>query len=110
MWPFPVGVLFAAVGWLLTRPFKEKSLPAGDLWWLYAGMVNAVLMPIRLFGHYVAQLKATSVATAQNAEEMLMGHLTRLLSSESWLRHHASGLMMVLAVLLAALMMWEGQR
>jgi len=39
-----------------------------------------------------------------------MGHLTRLLSTESWLRHHVSGLMMLLAVLLAALMMWEGQR
>lgn len=27
MWPFPVGVLFAAVGWLLTRPLKGKSSP-----------------------------------------------------------------------------------
>jgi hypothetical protein len=46
----------------------------------------------------------------QRAEATLMGYLTRLLSGESWLRQHASGLMMVLAVLLAALLMWEGQR
>ncbi|MBS3670038.1 complex I subunit 5 family protein [Vreelandella boliviensis] len=110
MWPFPVGVLFAVAGWLLTRPLKGKSLPAGDLWWLYAGIVGAALVPIRLCGNYCAQLKAASVANAQKAEETLMDHLTRLLSSESWLRHHAGGLMMVLAVLLAALMMWEGQQ
>lgn len=110
MWPFPVGVLFAAVGWLLTRPLKGKSLPAGDLWWLYAGMVGAALVPIRRLGHYCAKLKAASVASAQKTEEILMGHLTHLLSTESWLRHHVSGLMMLLAVLLAALMMWEGQR
>ncbi len=29
---------------------------------------------------------------------------------DSWLRHHTIGLMMMLAVLLAALLMWEGQR
>ncbi|EHJ92649.1 complex I subunit 5 family protein [Vreelandella boliviensis] len=110
MWPFPVGVMFAMVGWLLTQPLKGKSLPAGDLWWLYAGIVGAVLVPLRWVGHCCIQIKATSVATAQKTEAMLMGHLTRLLSTESWLRHHTSGLMMILAVLLAALLMWEGQR
>lgn len=110
MWPFPVGVVFAAVGWLITRPLKGKSLPAGDLWWIYAVIVGAVLVPLRWVGGYCAQIKATSVVTAQKTEETLMGYLTRLLSTESWLRHHASGLMMVLAVLLAALLMWEGQR
>ncbi|CAO1666761.1 NADH:quinone oxidoreductase/Mrp antiporter transmembrane domain-containing protein [Halomonas sp. NYA30] len=110
MWPFPVGVLFAAVGWLLTRPLTGKTLPAGDLWGFYAFVVGAVLVPIRAFGHCCGRLKSVSVVTAQKAEETLMGHLTRLLSGESWLRHHTSGLMMMLAVLLAALLMWEGQR
>lgn len=110
IWPFPVGMLFAAVGWLLTRPLKGKSLPAGDLWWLYAGMVGTALVPIRLFGQYCAELKAASVLAGEKVEEGFMRRLTPLLSSEFWLRHHTSGLMMVLAVLLAALMMWEGQR
>lgn len=110
MWPFPVGVMVAVVGWLLTRPLKGKTLPAGDLWWLYAFVVGAVLVPVRAFAHGCGQLKSASVVTAQKAEETFMGYLTRLLSGESWLRHHTSGLMMMLAVLLAALLMWEGQR
>jgi len=109
MWPFPVGVIFALIGWLLTRPLKGKTLPAGDLWWLYAAAVGAVLVPIRWFGRCCGQMKAASVSSAQKTEDALMAHLTRLLSAESWLRHHASGLMMVIAVLLAALLMWEGQ-
>jgi formate hydrogenlyase subunit 3/multisubunit Na+/H+ antiporter MnhD subunit len=110
MWPFPVGVALAIVGWLLTRPLNVKPPPAGDLWWLYSGIVGVALVPIRVFTQYCTRLKATSVATMQRAEATLMGYLTRLLSGESWLRQHASGLMMVLAVLLAALLMWEGQR
>lgn len=109
IWPLPVGILFAALGWLLTRPLKGKTLPAGDLWWLYAGIVRVALVPIRLFANYCAALKTASVLAAQKTEERFMRRLTPLLASESWLRHHASGLMMGLAVLLAALMMWEGQ-
>ncbi|HSP31261.1 MAG TPA: hypothetical protein VLO13_04515, partial [Halomonas sp.] len=108
MWPFPVGVILAAVGWLLTRPLNVKAPPAGDIWWIYAGVVSAVLVPIRVFAGYCGRLKSASVVTSKRAEQTFMGHLTRLLSAESWLRHHASGLMMVLAVLLAALLMWEG--
>ncbi|BBI52571.1 hypothetical protein HORIV_49920 [Vreelandella olivaria] len=73
-------------------------------------MVGTALVPIRLFGHYCAKLKAASVLAGQKAEEGFMRRLTPLLSSEFWLRHHTSGLMMVFAVLLAALMMWEGQQ
>ena len=108
IWPFPVGVALATFGWLLLRPFDTKAPPAGDLWWLYAGLVGATLVPIRIFSQYCVKLKAASVASARKAEGDVMGHLTRLLSTEFWLRHHASGLMMVLAILLAALLMWEG--
>lgn len=108
IWPFPAGVALATFGWLLLRPFRFKTAPAGDLWWLYAGLVAVVLMPIRMFSQYCAKLKTASVATTQRGEERFMYHLTRLLTAESWVRHHAAGLMMVLALLLAALLMWEG--
>ncbi|MGO2579545.1 MAG: complex I subunit 5 family protein [Halomonas sp.] len=109
IWPFPAGVLLAVVGWLLTRSFKGKSPPAGDLWWLYAFIANAALVPIRLIGHACGKIKAASVAAAQSMEKRFMVYLSRGLAGESWLRHHSSGLMMVLAAVLAALLMWEGQ-
>ena len=98
--------LVAVIAALLTPLW----LPLPALWGFYAFVIGAVLVPIRAFGHCCGQLKSVSVVTAQKAEKTLMGHLTRLLSGESWLRHHTSGLMMMLAVLLAALLMWEGQR
>ena len=110
IWPFPVGVALATMGWLCMRRITINPLPAGDLWWLYAGMVNVVLLPLRAASHYCATLKASSVETSKRAEAAFMRYLTRLLAAEPWMRHHASGLMMVLAVLLAALLMWEGQR
>ncbi|MFB9866415.1 complex I subunit 5 family protein [Vreelandella sulfidaeris] len=110
MWPLPVGILVTMVGWLVTRPLNAEPPPAGDAWWLYAGIVGAALVPIKHAANRCGQLKTASVATAQHAEERIMGLLNRLLSGETWLRHHASGLMMVLAVLLAALLMWEGQQ
>ncbi|MGE6607570.1 proton-conducting transporter membrane subunit [Halomonas sp. NPDC076908] len=110
MWPFPVGLALATLGWLCMRNSRVKAPPAGDLWWLYAIGAATVLAPVRGFSHYCGKLKASSVVKTQQAEETLMGYLTRLLSAESWMRHHASGLMMVLAVVLAALLMWEGQR
>lgn len=108
MWPFPVGVAFIMAVWLLLRPFNIKTPPAGDLWWLYTGLVDVMLVPVRIFSQYCAKLKAASMATSQRGEEKIMYHLTRLLTAESWFRQHAGGLMMVLAILLAALLMWEG--
>ena len=110
VWPFPAGVAIALLGWLITRPLSGKTLPAGDAWWLYAGVANAALVPLRVIGRRCGQLKSASVAAAQSAEKTSMGYLSRLLAAEPWLRHHTSGLMMVLAVLLAALLMWEGQQ
>lgn len=109
VWPLPVGVSLVAVGGGVTRSFT-KAPPAGDLWWLYASVVGSVLIPVRVVSHYCGRLKASSVLTAQRTEAAFMGCLARFLAAESWMRHHASGLMMVLAVLLAALLMWEGQR
>ncbi|TVP49577.1 MAG: hypothetical protein EA345_06520 [Halomonas sp.] len=110
IWPLPVGVALVAVGAVLLRRSNIKVPPAGDLWWLYAKAVGAALVPVAVVSRECAKLKAASVTTSKRAEEAVMSYLTRLLAAESWMRHHASGLMMVLAVLLAALLMWEGQR
>ncbi|GEN27231.1 hypothetical protein HVA01_08770 [Halovibrio variabilis] len=110
MWPLPAGVVIVTVGGALLRYVNVKAPPAGDLWWLYAGVTSAVLVPMRLIARGCGRVKAASVLTSKQAEEALMGYLPRLLAAEYWMRHHASGLMMVLALLLAALLMWEGQR
>ncbi|MEA2117187.1 proton-conducting transporter membrane subunit [Halovibrio sp. HP20-50] len=110
MWPLPVGVVIVAVGGVLLRYVNAKAPPAGDLWWLYAGVTSALLVPMRLIARGCGRVKAACVLASKQAEEALMGYLPRLLAAEPWMRHHASGLMMVLAVLLAALLMWEGQR
>ncbi|KPQ20396.1 MULTISPECIES: complex I subunit 5 family protein [unclassified Halomonas] len=110
MWPLPVGVALTAIGWILLRQRKSKVPPAGDLWWLYAGVIGKALLPIRRFSRWCGELKASSVVASQRTESAFMDHLTRLSGAEHWMRHHASGLMMVLAVLLAALLMWEGAR
>ena len=79
IWPFPAGVVLAVLGWLLTRPFKGKSPPAGDLWWLYAFIANAALVPIRLIGHACGKIKAASVAAAQSTGKEIHGlFITRI--------------------------------
>lgn len=110
IWPLPVGVILAAVGGWATRPLKGKTPPAGDLWWPYARAASAALVPVRLVARGGGRVKAGCVLTSQKAEAAVMGYLARFLAAEHWLRHHASGLMMVLAVLLAVLLIWEGQR
>lgn len=110
IWPLPVGVLLVTLGVFCLRGLSLNTPPAGDLWWLYARVMGAVLVPIRCTSDYCAKLKASSVTASQRLEATFMGYLARLLAAEGWMRHHASGLMMVLAVLLAALLMWEGQQ
>ena len=46
---------------------------------------------------------------ALKGERWVMKGLLRGLSVESWMRQHGGGLMMALAVLLALLLIWEGQ-
>lgn len=110
IWPLPVGVILAAVGGWATRPLKGKTPPAGDLWWPYARAASAALVPVRLVARGGGRVKAGCVLTSQKAEAKVMDYLSRFLAAEHWLRHHASGLMMVLAVLLAVLLIWEAQR
>lgn len=110
IWPLLVGMALVAVGSVLRRYINVTAPPAGDFWWLYAGVIAAGQAPVQRFNHWCSELKTTWVASCRKVESTLMDYLTRILEAESWMRHHASGLMMALAVLLAALLIWEGQR
>ncbi len=54
VWPFPVGVLFAAIGWLLTRPLKGKHFPRA----IYGGSTPVSLARC----WYPSKLSVTAVA------------------------------------------------
>ncbi|RUR33665.1 proton-conducting transporter membrane subunit [Vreelandella nanhaiensis] len=108
MWPLPVGVMAVWLGGWLTRHLRIGIPPAGDLWWLYAWLAQNVLVAIRGVGQWCNGIKAASVNATLAIEKRVMGRLTQLTAVESWMRHHTSGLMMALAVVLALLLIWEG--
>ncbi|MFN2410326.1 MAG: proton-conducting transporter membrane subunit [Halomonas sp.] len=110
IWPLPVGIALVAAGRLLLRFINVAAPPAGDLWWIYASVIAAGLGPVRRINHRCSELKTACVVSCRKVESTLMEALTRMLKAENWMRHHVSGLMMALAVLLAALLIWEGQR
>lgn len=110
VWPFPVGVLLVVISMYWLRHLSAKRPPAGDLWWLYSVVaINAVEVASAV-AHKCQKIKGASVNAALAFEQFAMGRLTRLLSSEAWMRHHGSGLMMAFAVVLALLLLWEGLR
>ncbi|RUR55212.1 proton-conducting transporter membrane subunit [Vreelandella populi] len=108
VWPLPAGVLAVWAGRWLTRHLRVGTPPAGDLWWFYAWFAQNVLVAIRGIGQWCSGIKAASVNVTLAIEKRIMGRLTQLTTMESWMRHHTSGLMMALAVILALLLMWEG--
>lgn len=110
IWPLPVGIALVAVGRLVLRFISVAAPPAGDLWWIYAGVIAAGLGPVKWINHWCSEMKKACVVACRKVESTLMDALTRMLKAENWMRDHVSGLMMALAVLLAALLIWEGQR
>ncbi|WP_172117274.1 proton-conducting transporter transmembrane domain-containing protein [Halomonas hibernica] len=108
MWPLPVGIVLTWAGWWLTRHWRIRPLPAGDLWWPYAWLVQNALVGVRSAGQWCGDVKAASVGIALAIEKRMMARLTQLTAMESWMRHHTSGLMMALAIVLALLLIWEG--
>ncbi|SER88448.1 Proton-conducting membrane transporter [Vreelandella subterranea] len=110
LWPLSVGIALVATGRLLLRFINTAAPPAGDLWWLYAGVIAAGLGPVKRINRGCSELKTACVVSCRQAERSLMDALTRMLEAENWMRHHVSGLMMALALLLAVLLIWEGQR
>ena len=108
MWPLPAGIMAVWFGGWLTRHLSIGMPPAGDLWWLYAWLAQNVLVAIRGAGQWCNGIKAASVNATLAIEKRVMGRLTQLTAVESWMRHHTSGLMMALAVILALLLIWEG--
>ncbi|MGO2383511.1 MAG: hypothetical protein ACTH6C_13365, partial [Halomonas sp.] len=80
----------------------------GDLWWPYAWLVQNALVGVRSAGQWCGDVKAASVGIALAIEKRMMARLTQLTAMESWMRHHTSGLMMALAIVLALLLIWEG--
>lgn len=110
VWPFPVGVLlFVLVAYWL-RKVDGKAPPAGDLWWLYSPLAAHGVKLAQSIGTRCKAVKGACVNVALAVEQHSMGQLTRLLSSEAWMRHHGSGLMMAFAVVVALLLIWEGMR
>lgn len=110
VWPFPAGVMLVVGGVYGLRHVRIKRPPAGDLWWLYSVVaINAVEVASAM-AYKCQKVKGASVNAALVFERYAMGRLTRLLSSEAWMRHHGSGLMMAFAVVLALLLLWEGLR
>ncbi len=109
IWPFPVGVVGMALGLLALRRFDVPTPPAGDWWWGYHSLATLGLSAARLLAARCGRGKTTSVALALKGERWVMKGLLRGLSVESWMRQHGGGLMMALAVLLALLLIWEGQ-
>ncbi|CAM3928211.1 proton-conducting transporter membrane subunit [Vreelandella rituensis] len=106
VWPLPLGVVAAGLMLTLWRP-KPCVVPAGDLWWLYAALGRA---GANVYGAMAQRLYITKAAIVKRAlamETLLMQRLEQLLATDAWMRHHASGLMMALAVGLVALLAWE---
>lgn len=110
VWPFPAGIGVVAVSVYVLRSVRLTVPPAGDLWWIYSALVVRGLQTVRRFARACERLKIASVAHSLVLEKALMGQLQRWLPAEGWMRHHGSGLMMTLAVILAFLLMWEGLR
>ncbi|MBZ5486217.1 hypothetical protein HW452_01585 [Halomonas aquamarina] len=108
MWPLPAGVLVVAFGWLVTRYGRLATPPAGDLWWPCAWLGCHVLNGVRRAGLGLGTVKARCVDIALAVEARAMKLVTQLTAMEGWMRHHTSGLMMALAVMLALLLLWEG--
>lgn len=108
MWPLPAGLAAAWGGWLLTHRLRVSPPPAGDLWWVYQPLAMHSVNLMRGLGRACAGIKTRCINIALRAEQIFMRRLARGLSMEAWLRHHGSGLMMALAIVLALLMMWEG--
>lgn len=108
MWPLPAGLVAAWGGWLLTHRLRVSPPPAGDLWWVYQPLAMHSVNLMRGLGRACAGIKTRCINIALRAEQIFMRRLARGLSMEAWLRHHGSGLMMALAIVLALLMMWEG--
>lgn len=110
VWPFPVGVLLVVISFYWLRHLRAKRPPEGDLWWLYSVVAINTVEVASAVAHKCQKVKGASVNAALAVEQFAMGRLTRLLSSEAWMRHHGSGLMMAFAVVLALLLLWEGLR
>jgi len=110
VWPFPVGVMLVVIGAYWLRHLRAKRPPAGDLWWLYHPLALKSVDLARIIARQFKKVKGSCVHVALAIEQHAMGRLTHLLSGEAWMRHHGSGLMMALAVILALLLMWEGLR
>lgn len=108
MWPLPAGLATAWGGWLLTHRLRVSLPPVGDLWWVYQPLAMHSVNLMRGLGLACAGIKTRCINIALRAEQIFMRRLARGLSMEAWLRHHGSGLMMALAIVLALLMMWEG--
>ncbi|MGM0833432.1 complex I subunit 5 family protein [Halomonas qinghailakensis] len=113
-WPFPVGVMIVVmvvvIGASLLRRVVIQAPPAGDLWWLYSVFSVKGLRVIEALARACEKVKMASVAFSLARERALMRQLNRGLFAEAWMRHHGSGLMMVFAVIVALLLMWEGLR
>ncbi|MDR5897664.1 proton-conducting transporter membrane subunit [Halomonas vilamensis] len=107
VWPYLTGIGIVVVGWGLLRRGSgpSVSLPAGDAWWLYACWVGWMQRYIQVLAGRLAGTKKRIVASSLQVERHVMRTIERLLAYEGWLRHHTSGLMMALALVLALLML-----
>ncbi|MGO2147180.1 hypothetical protein [Halomonas sp.] len=101
-------LMIAALVCPFDRHWRTRPPPAGDLWWPYAWLVQNALVGVRSAGQWCGDVKAASVGIALAIEKRMMARLTQLTAMESWMRHHTSGLMMALAIVLALLLIWEG--
>ncbi|MCS2609622.1 complex I subunit 5 family protein [Halomonas dongshanensis] len=108
VWPLLAGVFMVACAVALLHRRRGRLPPAGDAWWLYAVAARALYRPLAQVGERLARMKQACVELALKWERRAMAAVQRCLFAEAWLRHHVGGLMMALALVLAALLMWEG--
>lgn len=108
IWPLPAGIMAVWLGWRLMRHVRAGRPPAGDLWWPYAWLAQGVLAGIRACGQGCGGFKKAVVSISLAIEKRVMARLTQSTAMEAWMRHHTSGLMMALAIVLALLLVWEG--